>query len=426
VLTSGASSRKLRASGHGGQRLAGDGALLRGRYKTVPLALPAAATLRHIPNIVKVGFSSCPEWPVKHLSVVIATTVLAAACAKGSDTARTDSTSAPAAAATTGNGVDLTGAGATFPQPIYLKWFSDYAAKTGVKINYQPIGSGGGIRQLSEQTVDFGASDAPMTDDEMAKAKGGPIVHIPTVLGAVVVTYNAPGITQPIRLTGELVGDIFLGRVRKWNDSRIAALNPGVSLPNSDVLVVHRSDGSGTTYIFTDYLSAVSAAWKSGPGKGKDIKWPTGLGARGNDGVAGLIKQSPGTIGYVELAFAKQNKLPTAAIKNAAGQFVEPSIDAVTAAAAGAAAKLPPNTDYRLSIVNAPGAAAYPISSFTWILAYQNQPNAEKGRKLLDFLKWALHDGEQSAPSLDYAPLPGALVTRLDATIAAIKVGATP
>ena len=363
---------------------------------------------------------------MNRLSSLVVSALCIAACAKGSDSARTDSANAAPAAATTSGGVDLTGAGATFPYPLYNKWFSDYAAKTGVKINYQSIGSGGGIRQLSDQTVDFGASDAPMTDDEMAKAKGGPIIHIPTVLGAVVVTYNVPGLRQPIKLTGDLIGDIFLGRIKKWNDGRIAALNPGLRLPNSDLLVVHRSDGSGTTYIFTDYLSAVSAAWKSGPGKGKDVKWPAGLGASHNEGVAGQVKQTPGTIGYVELVYAKQNNLPTAAIRNAAGQFVEPSIESVTAAAAGAAEMLPPNTDYRISIVNAPGAKAYAISSFTWLLVYQNQTNAEKGKKLVDFVKWALRDGEQSASALDYAPLPSTLVTRLDATVATVKVGATP
>ena len=365
---------------------------------------------------------------MKPISAVVAAAALAAACAKGSDTPRAESAGGtPATAAATGSGgVDLTGAGATFPLPLYSKWFSDYAAKTGVRINYQSIGSGGGIRQLSEQTVDFGATDAPMTDDELAKAKGGPIVHIPTVLGAVVITYNLPDLAQPLNLTGELVADIFLGRVKKWNDSRIVALNPGVTLPNRDLLVVHRSEGSGTTYVFTDYLSTVSTAWKTGPGKGKDVNWPVGLGARGNEAVSGQVKQTPGSIAYVELAYANQNRLPVASIKNAAGKFVRPSIEAITAAAAGAASRLPPNTDYRLSIVNAPGADAYPISSFTWIIAYRNQPNPDKGKKLTDFLAWALHEGEQSAAALDYGPLPAPFIARLDSTIATIKVGATP
>jgi phosphate transport system substrate-binding protein len=361
-------------------------------------------------------------------SLVFAAAVVVAGCSSGANSGRKDSAggTASAAATTTGGDGGLTGAGATFPYPIYSKWFADYAARTGVKINYQPIGSGGGIRQLQEQTVDFGASDAPMSDAEMATAKGGPVQHIPTVLGAVCLTYNVPEITQPLKLSGELVADIFLGKVTKWNDSRIAALNKGVTLPNRDLVVVHRSDGSGTSYIFTDYLSAVSPTWKTSPGKGKDVSWPTGLGAKGNDGVTGQVKQTPGAIGYVELAYARQNKLPTAAIRNSAGQFVAPSIEAVTAAAAGVAQKLPPSTDYRVSIVNAPGAQAYPISSFTWILLYKTQPNAEKGKKLLDFLHWALHDGEQTAPSLDYAPLPAAFVSRLESTLATIKVGATP
>src|SRR3954468_3229598 len=325
---------------------------------------------------------------------VLAALSLVAACGDSSKQTRTDTAGAAAPAQSTSSGADLTGAGATFPAPLYSKWFDAYATKTGVKINYQPIGSGGGIRQLSEQTVDFGASDAPMSDDEMSKAKGGPVQHIPTVLGAVCITYNLSEVTKPLDLTGEIIADIFMGRVTKWNDPRIAALNNGVTLPNRDIVVAHRSDGSGTTYIFTDYLSAVSQTWRAGPGKGKDINWRTGLGAKGNDGVTGQVKQTPGAIGYVELAYARQNKLPTASIRNAAGQFVAPSIAAVTAAAAAAAQKLPANSDYRLSIVNAAGAQAYPITSFTWILVYKTQPNAEKGKQLLDFLKWALRDGE--------------------------------
>ncbi|HUQ81602.1 MAG TPA: phosphate ABC transporter substrate-binding protein PstS [Gemmatimonadaceae bacterium] len=308
---------------------------------------------------------------------------------------------------------DLTGAGATFPFPIYSKWFADYAAKTNVKINYQSIGSGGGIRQLSEQTVDFGATDAPMSDAELAKAKGGPVLHIPTVLGAVVVTYNVPELKRPLRLDGATLADIFLGKITKWNDARIAALNPGTKLPASDLLVVHRSDGSGTSYVFTDYLASVSRDWAAKPGKGKEVKWPVGLGGKGNEGVAGQIKQLPGSIGYVELAYAKQNKLAFADMKNVKGQFVTPTIAAVTAAAAGAAASLPANTDYRVSIVNAAGANAYPISSFTWLLVYKTQSDATKSRKLLDFVRWALTDGEKSAATLDYAPLPASMAKQL-------------
>jgi phosphate transport system substrate-binding protein len=294
-----------------------------------------------------------------------------------------------------------------------------------VKINYQSIGSGGGIRQLSEGTVDFGASDSPMKDDEIAKAKG-PVMHFPTVLGAVAVTYNLPGIASGLKLSGPVLADIFAGRITRWNDAKIASLNAGRKLPATDVLVVHRSDGSGTTFVFTDYLTAVSPAWASGPGKGKEVAWPVGLGGKGNDGVAGQVKQTPGAIGYVELAYAKQNNLPFASIKNAAGNFIAPSVEGATAAASGVAENLPANTDYRLSIVNAAGANAYPISSFTWILVYSQQTDAAKGKKLLDFLRWALTEGEKEASSLDYAPLPQSMATRLMQRLDSIKVGSTP
>jgi phosphate transport system substrate-binding protein len=349
--------------------------------------------------------------------VAVAALAFVAACGDASkkDAASAGSTPAPS----TTSGADLTGAGATFPYPLYSKWFNSYANNTGVKINYQSIGSGGGIRQLSEQTVDFGATDAPMTNEELAKAKGGPVMHVPTTLGAVAVTYNLPGVTQPLKLSGDVIASIFQGQITKWNDPRIAALNPGVALPATDILVVHRSDGSGTSYVFTDYLSAVSPAWATKPGKGKEVQWPTGLGAKGNEGVAGQVKQTPGAIGYVELAYANQNKLATAQLKNAAGEFVAPSINSATAAAAGAAGRLPANTDYRVSIVDAKGKGAYPISSFTWIIAYEKQADAAKGKKLVDFLHWALTDGQAMAGPLDYAPLPesmrSALVTRLGA-----------
>lgn len=320
----------------------------------------------------------------------------------------------------TAQSVDLTGAGATFPYPIYSKWFSDYAQRTGVKINYQSIGSGGGIRQLSEQTVDFGASDSPMSDQELARAKGGPVLHFPTVIGAVVITYNVPGLDRPLNLSGDAIADIFSGKINKWNDARIVAQNRGVTLPNSDILVVHRSDGSGTTYIFTDYLSSVSPSWSSSLGKGKEIKWPVGLGGKGNEGVAGQVKQTPGSIGYVELAYAKQNKLAYANIRNAAGRYITPSIASVTAAAAGM--KLPKTTDYRVSIVNAPGQDSYPISSLTWILVYQNQLDQVKSAKLVNFLRWAYKDGEKSASALDYAPLPTSMVAALQNRLKAIKV----
>ena len=354
--------------------------------------------------------------------VAVAALTLVAACGDASKKSA-DSAGATPASSTT-SGADLTGAGATFPYPIYSKWFSDYATKTGVKINYQPIGSGGGIRQLSEQTVDFGATDAPMSDAELAKAKGGPVMHIPTVLGAVVVTYNVPELKKPLRLDGTTLADIFLGKITKWNDARIAALNPGAKLPSSDILVVHRSDGSGTSYVFTDYLASVSGEWATKPGKGKEVQWPVGLGGKGNEGVAGQVKQLPGSIGYVELAYAKQNQLAYADIRNVKGEFVTPTIGAVTAAAAGAVAKLPATTDYRVSIVNAPGAGAYPISSFTWLLVYRNQTDAAKGKKLIDFVKWALTDGEKSAASLDYAPLPTSMAKQLIRQLGAVSFAA--
>jgi phosphate transport system substrate-binding protein len=346
--------------------------------------------------------------------------LLAVACAK--ENANNSSTAS--STVSSGGSVDLTGAGATFPYPLYSKWFSDYAKLTGVKINYQSIGSGGGIRQLSEQTVDFGASDSPMSDQELASAKGGPVLHIPTVLGAVVMTYNVPGLTSPINLTPKAIADIFSGKITKWSDTRITTLNAGVTLPSTDILVVHRSDGSGTTYIFTDYLTAAVPAWASSVGKGKEVKWPVGLGAKGNEGVAGQVKQSPGAIGYVELAYAKQNNLAIAAVQNKAGKMIIASVPAVTAAAAGVAKSLPANTDYRISIVNAPGADSYPISSFTWILVYQHQRDPVKGKKIVNFLNWALTEGEAEAPPLDYAPLPAEMAAAVKAKLATIDLAA--
>lgn len=356
---------------------------------------------------------------IRAIATLAAAAAVLAACGGEQKGAAADS------GAAVSSSVDLNGAGATFPQPIYAKWFYDYAQATGVKINYQPIGSGGGIKQLSDDIVDFGASDSPMTDEEMSRAKGGAILHFPTVLGAVVITYNLAQVTTPLKLTGPVVADIFLGNITKWNDARIAALNSGVSLPAEDILVAHRSDGSGTTYIFTSYLSAVSPAWKAGPGAGKEVQWPVGLGGKGNDQVAGTVKQTPGAIGYVELAYARQNQLPVAMIKNADGQFVSPSIESITAAAQGAVAALGPNTDYRISIVNAPGATSYPISSFTWLLVYENMPDQTKAKKLVDFMRWMYQTGQQSASSLDYAPLPADLVSRLTQRLDSIHIGAT-
>jgi len=318
----------------------------------------------------------------------------------------------------------LNGAGATFPYPIYSKWFSQYHEQhPDIEINYQSIGSGGGIRQLTEGTVDFGASDAPMSDAEMAKLKG-PVLHIPTVLGAVVITYNLPEIAaRPLQLTGDVVAAIFQGKITKWNDGRIAALNRGARLPATDIAVVHRSDGSGTTYIFSDYLAAVSPEWAKAPGKGKELQWPVGLGGKGNEGVAGQVKQTPGAIGYVELVYAKQNKLSYAALRNAAGVFVLPSVEAVTAAAAASAEKFPPTTDYRVSIVNAPGNTSYPISSFTFLLVPRAIGDAAKGKKLVDFVRWALTDGERTAAPLDYAPLPENLAKQLQTKLDSVAIG---
>ncbi len=381
---------------------------------TVPGRLHSVASIRqdlmfptHLESAVKL-------W---HLAIAFAA---AAAASCTSKTARPGSDTTGGGTRTASGGSALTGAGATFPFPIYDRWFHEYAAKTGIRINYQPIGSGGGIKQLSEQTVDFGASDAPMTDAEMAGAKGGPIMHFPTVVGVVAVAYNLAGLAQPIRLSGATVADIFAGRITKWNDSRLVALNPGVTLPNADILVVHRSEASGTTYVFSDYLAAVSPRWKASPGRGKELSWPTGLGAKGNDGVTAQIKQTPGAVGYVELAYVKQNGLATALIQNSAGQFVAPAASTATAAAEGAVAKLPANTDYRVSIVNSPGAQTYPIASFTWLLLYKNEPDTIKARELVDFVRWAYTDGQKDAESLDYAPLPKSLVSRLTARLDSI------
>lgn len=318
--------------------------------------------------------------------------------------------------------VDLTGAGATFPYPIYSRWFSDYARETGVRINYGSLGSGAGIRQVSEQTVDFGATDSPMSDAELADVKGGALLHIPTVVGAVVVTYNLPSITQPLKLSGDAIAGIFLGTITKWNDPAIASINPDVQMPADDILVVHRTDGSGTTYIFSDFLTSANQAWANGPGKGKQINWPVGLGGKGNEGVAGQVKQTPGAIGYTELAYAHQNGLPTALIGNRAGNFVAPTIENIQAAATGVLADLPMDTDFRVSIVNGPGEKAYPISSLTWILLHEVQADSVKGRKLLDFLRWALTKGDQQAAALDYAPLPAPVVERVFQRLDEVKL----
>ncbi len=311
----------------------------------------------------------------------------------------------------------LNGAGATFPYPIYSKWFYEYNKKTGVQINYQSIGSGGGIQQLTNGTVDFGASDAPMSDEQMAKISGG-VLHFPTVAGAVAISYNLSGI-EKLKLNAEVLEGIYSGGITKWNDPAIAELNSGATLPDTVITVAHRSDGSGTTNIFTNYLTKVSTKWASTVGFGTSVKWPVGVGGKGNEGVAGLIQQIPGTIGYVELAYAVKNKLPYAEMKNKAGNYVNPSVESTTAAAAGAVKHMP--KDFRVMITNAGGENAYPICGFTWLLIPKGIQNADNGKALTDFLKWYLTEGEDMAAELLYAPLPESLVTKVKAQIEQVK-----
>jgi phosphate transport system substrate-binding protein len=311
---------------------------------------------------------------------------------------------------------NLNGAGATFPYPIYSKWFNEYhKAHPEIQINYQSIGSGGGIRQLTASTVDFGASDGPMTDQQLADA-GRKIYHLPTVLGAVVPAYNVPGVKGELKFTGKVLADIFLGKITTWNDAAIAKLNPGVNLPGTSIIVAHRSDGSGTTYIWTDFLSKVSPDWANGPGKSTSVKWPTGLGAKGNEGVAGLIRQMEGAIGYVELIYALQNNITYGVVQNAAGNFVKASLASTTAAAASA--KMPP--DFRVSITNAPGKEAYPIASFTWLLIPANWKDGAKGKIMVDFLNWMIGEGQTMTEALNYAPLPKEVVEKEKAVISTI------
>jgi phosphate transport system substrate-binding protein len=310
-----------------------------------------------------------------------------------------------------GSEVRLQGAGATFPNPLYQKWFSEYnKVHPNLKFDYQSIGSGGGIKQISSNTVDFAGSDAPMTDQQLKEAPGE-LLHIPSIMGAVVMTYNIPNLpSASLKFSGETIADIYLGTIKKWSDPKITADNPGVNLPSADITVASRSDGSGTTFVFTDYLSKVSSEWKDKVGSGTSVKWPVGVSAKGNEGVTGQVKQSPNSIGYVELIYAEQNKLPYADVKNAAGQFVKPSIQTVSNAAAAAASSMAP--DLRVSITNAPGSDAYPISTFTYFLAYKDQKDQAKGKALVDFLWWATHDGQKMAPELVYAPLPSEVVQK--------------
>lgn len=317
----------------------------------------------------------------------------------------------------TASAQSLNGAGATFPNPIYQKWFTQYSsAHSGVRINYQSLGSGAGIAQVTAGTVDFGASDGPMTDEQLAKVQGT-LLHIPTVLGAVVPCYNIPGVKQELKFTSDLLAYIFLGKINNWNDPNIAKVNPGVKLPNLPIVVVHRSDGSGTTYIFTDYLSKISAEWNTKVGKNTSVKWPVGLGGKGNEGVAGQVRQTDGAIGYVELIYAVQNNISYGLVRNKSGNFVKATLETTTAAAA-AAANMP--KDYRVSITDPAGKNAYPIASFTWLLIPQQSKDASKGKVLHDFLEWMLKDGQSEVGALSYAPLPKEVVKKLQATVGTI------
>jgi phosphate transport system substrate-binding protein len=316
---------------------------------------------------------------------------------------------------------NLNGAGATFPNPIYQKWFSEYHnAHNDVQINYQSIGSGGGITQLTNGTVDFGASDGPMTDEQLSKIQGK-VFHIPTVLGAVVPTYNVAGVSSELKFTGDVLADIFLGNIKNWNDPRLAKANPGVKFPDEEIAVIHRAEGSGTTYIFTDFLSKVSPAWKDKVGKGGAVNWPAGLAGKGNEGVAGMVKQTEGSIGYVELIYAVSNKMPYGSVQNAAGSFVKASLESVTAAAASV--KDMPD-DFRVSITNAPGKDAYPISSFTWLLVPAEWADAGKEKAFVDFLNWMIDKGQTMTSDLSYAPLPKSVAQKVKARIKEVKVKA--
>ena len=315
--------------------------------------------------------------------------------------------------------LQINGAGATFPYPIYSKWFNQYLqVDSSVRFNYQSIGSGGGITQISGQTVDFGASDGPMTDEQLRAAKGGHIMHFPTVMGAVVLTYNVEGVPTGLVLTPDTIAGIFLGKITKWDDPALAANNPDITLPNRDIIVVRRSDGSGTSYIFTDYLSKVSKTWDNKVGKGTAVSWPVGLGGKGNEGVTGLVKQTPFSIGYVELVYALSNELPYAAVKNQAGNNILPTLESVSAAAAATAATMP--DDFRVSITNAASADAYPIAGMTWLLVYEKQQDAAKGRKLVEFIDWMLDEGQKIAPALHYAPLPAEVIAKERAALARV------
>jgi len=328
---------------------------------------------------------------------------------------------APAAAQ-----VQLNGAGASFPNIIYQKWILTFnQANPTTQLNYQSIGSGGGIRQFSDGTVDFGGTDAPMTDSAIAAIQGN-VLHIPTVLGAIVAIYNLPGVTQQLKFTPDVLADIFLGKITKWNDARIASVNAGVTLPATDIVVVHRAEGSGTSYGWTDYLTKVSPEWASQVGKGASVNWPVGLGGRGNEGVAATVSQTPGAIGYTELGYATINKMSYGQVRNSAGNFVAPTLEAVTAAAAGVLSKLGPSTDFRVSLTNPEGAAAYPIATMTWLLLHKDYADAAKAKALVQFVWWAETEGQAAAPALGYAPLPQQLRPWIQARLKTITAGGHP
>ena len=328
---------------------------------------------------------------------------------------------APAAAQ-----VKLNGAGATFPNIIYQDWMLTYnKAHPDVQLNYQSIGSGGGIRQFSDGTVDFGGSDAPMSDSAITAIQGN-VLHIPTVLGAIVITYSVPGVSQQLKFTPDLIADIFLGKVTKWNDARLTSVNPGASLPATDIVVVHRSDGSGTSYGFTDYLSKVSSEWAQKVGKGTSVNWPVGLGGKGNEGVAATVNQTPGGIGYVELAYATSNKMAYGQVRNSAGKYITPALPSVTAALAGALKTLSPTTDFRISITNPDGADAYPIATMTWLLVHKTYSDIAKARALVQFIWWAETDGQARANELGYAALPSQLRPWIETRLKSISVDGKP
>jgi phosphate transport system substrate-binding protein len=358
---------------------------------------------------------------MNRIRAALAVAVLCGLAACGGDTeGRTPGDTSGAAGP--GAATTLVGAGATFPFPLYSRWFNSYAQQNPVRVNYQSLGSGAGIRQFIEGTVDFGASDAPMSDEELGRVPGGAL-NLPTVLGSVVLTYNVPGLTEPLRLDAETISGIFLGEIQRWNDPRLASLNPGVSLPDRALLPVHRSDGSGTTFVFTDYLSAVSPEFRRFVGRGTAVRWPTGLGGKGNEGVTGQVRQTEGAIGYVEQVYARQNQLPMAAVRNRSGAFVEPSVEATTAAAAGIQDRVEQQGDFRVSIVDAPAPDAYPISSWTYLLVRQHMESCAKAASIVNVVEWAIREGDEQARALHYAPLPADVKGDVLARLGAVTCG---